>query len=237
MTALSTSGTYNFGLSQADVFMETMDRIEVRGPAITSEHADSFRRSLNLELQTWANRGVLLWAVVQGTALALVQGTATYSLPTNCVQMLDTYYSISNGDGTYTDRLILPMTRTEYAEIPTKLLQAPPTRYWMQRDYAPQVTTWPVYDGSSFPALINYFYLRQLQDANVLGSEAPDVVNRFLDALCAGVAKRMAVKWKADKYQLLTLEAQAAWNEARKEDREQGPLTIRPDLSCYRWGR
>jgi hypothetical protein len=235
--ALATSGTYAFQLSQADVFLETMDRIEIRAAAITAEHSDSFRRSLNLELQSWSNRGVLLWAVVQATPLALVQGTATYSLPTNCVQMLDTYYSVPNGDGTYTDRLILPMTRTEYAEIPNKLSQGPVTRYWFQRVYEPVVTTWAVYDGSTYPALINYFYLRQLQDANVVGAEAPDVMNRFLDALCAGVAKRMSVKWKPEKYQLLSLESQAAWNEARKEDREQGPLTIRPNLSAYMRGR
>src|ERR1700735_462476 len=113
---LAPSGTYTFGLSQADLFLEVMDRIEVRGPAITTAHTESFRRSINLELQSWANRGVLLWAVVQASPLALVQGQATYTLPTDCVQMLDTYYSIPNGDGTYTDRLILPMTRTEYAE-------------------------------------------------------------------------------------------------------------------------
>lgn len=233
---LAPSGTYTFQMSGADVFLEVMDRIEVRGPAITPLHADSFRRSINLELQSWANRGVLLWAVVQAAPLALLQGIATYSLPPQCAQVLDTYYSIPNGDGTYTDRLILPMTRTEYAEIPTKSLQSPPTRYWFQRSYAPQLTTWPVYDGSSTPALINYFYLRQLQDANVIGSEIPDVMNRFFEALCAGVAKRMALKWKAEKYQLLTVEAAAAWDEARREDREQGPLSIRPDISRYMWG-
>jgi hypothetical protein len=232
----SSSGTTNYQLTNSDLVLESFDRIQIRGAAITTEHMWSARRSVNLELQQWANRGVTLFAVQQATPIALVQGQATYTLPTNCVQMLDTYYSFPNGDGTYTDRILLPMTRTEYAEIPNKSTQAPPNRYWFQRTAAPSVTTWQVYDGSQGAALINYFYLRQMEDANIIGNEVPDGVNRFLEALITGTTARLAEKFAPAQWADKRAAAAAAWTEAAQEDREQGPLTIRPNFSRY-YGR
>ena len=233
MVTLSPSGTYGWQISNADIVLEAFDRIGIRGPAITDAHMQSVGRSFNYEMQTAANRGVTLFSVQQGTPITLVQGTATYSLPANCVQMLDTYYSMPNGDGTYTDRIMLPMTRTDYAQIPNKATQAPPNRYWFQRTLAPQVTTWQVYDGSSPGALMNYFFLSQFQDVDIVGSEGPDLVNRFLEAITQGVAARLAQKWARPLFEVEAGLAKAAWDEAASEDREQGPLRISPNFSRY----
>jgi hypothetical protein len=234
MATLTSSGTYNFQLANSDVVLEAYERIQIRPAEITAEHMHSANRSANLELQTWANRGVTLYAVEQATPITLIEGQATYTLPTNCIQMLDTYYSVLNSDGvTYTDRIMLPMSRTEYAEIPQKSIQAPPNRYWFDRAQAPTVTTWQVYDGSSPGALMNYFYLRQLQDVNLLGTEAPDMLNRFLEAFIAGITARLAEKWLPAVWADKKAAAAAAWAEASKEDREQGGMTIRPNFARY----
>src|ERR1700744_6113867 len=100
---MASSGTYNWGLTNADILIEAFDRAQVRPTALTREHLISARRSLNLELQTWANRGVNLWEV-QPFTLQIVRGQATYTagngvtnISPNTVSMLDVYYSIING--------------------------------------------------------------------------------------------------------------------------------------------
>lgn len=44
-------------------------------------------RSLNLLTIEWANRGINLWTVEQGT-IPLTQGTATYDLPTTTIDLI-----------------------------------------------------------------------------------------------------------------------------------------------------
>ena len=173
--------------------LEAFERIQIEPVKLTDRHMASANRSANLELQTWSNRGVTLFAVEQAQ-ITLVAGTANYALPTNCVQVLDTYYSFLNSTSpsSYTDRILLPMTRTEYAEIPNKTAAAPPNRYWFQRTAAPSITTYQVYDGSQPGAVINYFYMRQLDDVAVLGSQTLDGLNRFLEAFIAGLTARLA---------------------------------------------
>ena len=80
------------------------------------------RRSLNLLFADWANRGVNLWAVDLIT-VPLVQGQATYNVDPSTVVMLDAYMGIVNGS-VETDRIILPISRSEYANYPNKSQQA-----------------------------------------------------------------------------------------------------------------
>lgn len=87
---MTTSGTYNFDLSNSDVVLEAFDRCEIRPPAITGNMMISARRSINLELQRWANLGVNLWAVDLITE-NLIQGVTTYSIPLETVDLLDVY--------------------------------------------------------------------------------------------------------------------------------------------------
>jgi hypothetical protein len=230
---LAPSGTNLFQISTADMVLEAFERIQIYSPALTTEKLVSARRSMNLSMQAAANRGVTLFAVQQATPITLVTGTPTYNLPTNCVQVLDTYYSIPNGDGTYTDRIMLPMTRTEYAEIPQKLVQAPPNRYWFQRTETPSLTTWQVYDGSSPGALISYFYMRQIYDANMLGSEAPDMLARWWEAYIADLTARLAEKWAPAQLEAKLAVAKLKWDEAAEEDREQPGIKFRPNFRAY----
>src|ERR1700744_143551 len=87
---MSTSGTYGFSLSNADFALEVLERVDIRGSAITSDHMISMRRSVNLVQSRWANRGVNLWEV-DLVSVPLVQGQTLYNIPANTVMMLDVY--------------------------------------------------------------------------------------------------------------------------------------------------
>lgn len=87
---MTSSGSYNFELANADIVLEAFDRCEMRPSSLTGEHMISAKRSLNLELQRWSNLGVNLWAVDLITQ-NLTQGVLTYTLPKETVSLLDVY--------------------------------------------------------------------------------------------------------------------------------------------------
>lgn len=87
---MTSSGTYNFELSNSDIILESFDRCEMRPASLTGEHMVSAKRSLNLELQRWSNLGVNLWEMDLLT-VDLQQGVITYTLPENTVSLLDVY--------------------------------------------------------------------------------------------------------------------------------------------------
>lgn len=87
---MTTSGTYNFSLTNADMALEVLERVDVRGAAITSDHLISLNRSFNLVQAMWANRGVNLWKV-DLVSVPLVQGQTLYNVSADTVMMLDVY--------------------------------------------------------------------------------------------------------------------------------------------------
>jgi hypothetical protein len=233
------SGTQNFFLSNSEILFEAFDRIMVRPSEITVHHLTSARRSLNLELQAWSNLGINLWEVVQAQ-LTLVAGEATYTLPANLVTIMEMYFSTvnANGAGFNSDRIMVPITRTQYAMIPNKLQPGLPTQYWLERLENPVVTIWqPSFQGA--PAyVINYNYLQRIDDAGIGTGQTPDVPYRAMDALCAGTARRLAVKFAPPQIrQQIVQETKdtwlEAWNNFVSNDIEDGPMIMQPNVGGY----
>lgn len=238
---MTTSGTTGFSLSGADLLLEAFERIQIRASAITPDQIVSARRSMNLVQARWANRGTNLWKVdptAAPTAIALAQGTASYSLDPAVVMVLDTYIRTTDQNGNPTDRILAPLSRSDYAATPNKTIEAPPTVYLFDRQStAPTITLWPVPDLSNTYAL-QLYAVRQLEDANALAGQGPDIPYRFLEALAAELALHLARKYPpaptsgvaiAD----LKLAAEEAWEEAAQEDRERVSSHFVPDLSGY----
>lgn len=85
------SGTYSFNPSNADLSLDVLNRIGIRGPAIGADHMQELRTSAGLILADWsANRSVNLWAV-DLQSIPLVQGVVTYFPPANTIALLDVY--------------------------------------------------------------------------------------------------------------------------------------------------
>lgn len=202
----------------------------------------SARRSLNLELISFSLRGVNLGKVVPFT-IQIVANQATYTsgalvtnLPLYTISMLDVYYTTINGlgAGINSDRILLPISRTDYAQLSNKLLPGLPSVYWYEKLASPTFTLYqPPIQG--YPtAQISGYVIEQFEDANIAGLETPDVVERALDALCAGLAKRLSVKFAPQRYELLKAEAKESWIEFSDDDREDADITILP--AAQYWG-
>lgn len=224
---MTTSGTYAFNPANADLVLEAFERIGKRPNQLDTGMLQSATRSVGFMLSDWANNGVNLWEVVMLTT-TLVQGTATYTLNSNVVQVLTTYITPSG----QSDRLLFPIGRDDYMGIPNKTDQGAPTSYWFNRLTTPTLTLWQVPDGNG-PYVLTYAAMLRQQDFAPTMAQTADLPYRFLDAFCADLAVRLAVKYAQDKLVTLAPLAQLALKSARGEDRELAPISYIPDLSGY----
>jgi hypothetical protein len=134
----NTSGAVSFNLDLTELVEEAFERAgtELR----TGYDLRTARRSLNIMFADWANRGINLWTIEQGT-IDLVQGQNTYPLPNDTIDLLE--HVIRTGGNVASTQADLTITRisvSTYATIPNKIQQARPIQLWIQR-----------YNGQSSP--------------------------------------------------------------------------------------
>lgn len=230
-----TSETYNFDPALTDFVLNAYSLIGVKRTELLAQHLQDARLQANFILSEWANRQVNLWTV-DLQSVSLTQGTATYSVPDETVAILDAYITITDSNGTPIDRLIFPVSRSDYAALPNKTTQAPPTTYWFDRLISPTITLWQVPDGGG-PYTLNYYRCRQIQDALAPNGTIPELPYRWLDAFNWTLAARLAVMYAPERAQSLDARAERAWSYAAKQDTERVPIYISPGLSGYfsRW--
>jgi hypothetical protein len=224
----TTSSTSSFNLDLNEIVEEAFERCgsELR----TGYDLRTARRSLNLLFADWANRGINLWTIAQGSQV-LTPGTATYTLPTDTVDLLE--HVIRTGAGvssTQTDLTITRISVSTYSSIPNKLQQARPIQLWINRQAtAPQFTVWPVPDSSQTYTLV-YWYLRRIQDAGAGGTFTQDIPFRFLPCLVAGLAYYLSLKVPGALERMPVLKEQydTAWDLASTEDRDRSAVRFVP---------
>jgi len=83
---MAVSGTYNFNLDIDQVIQEATEMIG--GEQTLGHEPASARRSINLMLKDWQNRGVLLWTT-ETTAVTVVASTTTYDLSSSTIDALE----------------------------------------------------------------------------------------------------------------------------------------------------
>jgi hypothetical protein len=187
------------------------------------------RRSLNLLTLEWQNRGLNLFTIEAGT-LPLVAGTATYSMPTDTIDLLE--HSVRTGSGTsQRDTTLERVSVSTYARQSSKNMAARPSQVFMQRLATEvTVTVWPVPDGAEEYTL-SYFRLRGIDGiVSGIGGDVTSVPPRFVPALVAGLAYMIAVKKPEGATRALLLKQ--AYDEqfdlASGEDRERASTFLRP---------
>ena len=232
---MTTSGTAAFNLDLNDIIEEAYERcgVELR----TGYELRTARRSLNLLFADWANRGINLWTIEQGS-IPLVQGQIAYDLPVDTVDLLEHVIRTGAGnEATQADLTISRISVSTYATIPNKLQQGRPIQVWVNRQSGatepsgvnyPQINVWPAPDGGQTYTFV-YWRMRRIQDAGN-GTSTQDIPFRFLPCLVAGLAYYLALKIPEALERLQPLKAMydEAWDLAAGEDREKAPDRLVP---------
>ena len=228
---MATSGTYQFNPSLGELTLYAYNMVGVRNTALLQEHMQAAKMATNMMLASWANQGVNLWAVDLIT-VPLVQGQSTYNVDGDTVMILDAYMQTDNGSNQPIDRIILPVSRTEYASYPNKEQQGFTTTFWFDRLIAPTITLWPVPDGSS-AQFLKYYRVRQLQDSNFISGQTVEIPYLWLEAFADGLAFRLAKIWSPQIAPALKAVADQSYDIAARQNVEQAQQYISPQISGY----
>lgn len=227
---MTVSGTFNYNPSLGELTLYAFNLCGIRNTALLQEHMESARMAANLLLGRWSSEGVNLWMVNLQT-IPLVQGQAEYTLPANNIVMLDTYIETDNGSGPPIDRLILPISRTEYASYPNKEQQGFPTTYWQDRQITSTVSLWPVPDGTQ--TSLKFYQVCQIDDAEFTNGQTVNAPVYFLEAFAFGLAQRLAMIWAPEKVGILKPLADEAYQIAAMQNVETAQQYISPMISGY----
>lgn len=228
---MTTSGTWNFNPAIGEVVLYAFGLCGVRAPSLLQEHMFDARMAANMVLLDWSNKQVNLWEVDLVT-VPLVEGQATYDVDPNTITMLDAYMTIDNGVSPPIDRIILPVSRSEYASYPNKEQQGFTTVFWFNRLMAPTVTLWPVPDGTS-AQFLKYYRVTQIQDAVLGGGVTNDMPPRWIPAFTDALAAQLSRSWAPARFADLTAQAILTYRAAANQDTETANFYVSPMLAGY----
>lgn len=224
------SGSYSFLPSTGELVIAAYRRIKIHRAEIVTEHLADAKTEFNLMQVAWGNLGPTLWTVDLQTA-SIVAGQNVYPIPGDTVMMLDVYVSTPNGDGTTSDRIITPLSRTEWASMPNKLGQGSPTSFWFDRLIEPSVTLWPNPDGTE--PTFSYYRFTQIQDATLTNATNPQMPYFCLDAAVAGLSHRLARIYAPDLEAAREADSVKATNLMMTQLTENVALFISPNSHQY----
>jgi hypothetical protein len=228
---MATSGTYTFNPGLGELTLYAYNLIGIRNTAVLQEHMEAARMASNMMLARWSNQGVNLWAVDLVTT-ALVTDQATYPVDANTVMILDAYV-VNDDSGANIDRIILPISRTEYASYPNKEQQGFPTVFWFDRLLNPTVTLWPVPNTDNGPQSLKYYRVRRLQDSGLQNGQQVEIPYLWLEAFAYGLAYRLAQIWAPAIAQTIKPMADESYQIAADQNVEQAQQYISPMISGY----
>ena len=226
---MTTSGTATFNMDFTEIAEEAWERA---GREMRSGYdLRTARRSMNLLTIEWQNRGINMWTIDEGT-VSLVEGTATYALPADTIDLLEHVIRTNSGNvSTQSDLSISRISVSTYASIPNKLSKGRPIQIYIDRGQAnPSATVWPVPDASS-TYVLKYYRMRRIEDAGT-GVNTADVNFRFLPCLVSGLAYYIAQKDPelAPRIPMLQTEYERQFDLAAQEDREKASISLVPRM-------
>lgn len=226
---MASSGTYSFFPTLAELTTNALGRCKIRRPEITAALLVEVRMEMNLLLQEWGNKGVNLWKV-ELSEIPLVAGQGEYTLSSENVQLLEAYISTGSPP---TDRIMMGISRSDWAAYPNKEQQGFPTVFWFNRLIVPKLHLWQVPDDTQEYTL-KYYWMRQIQDASPTGTQTPEIPQRFLNAFASGLAYRLARIYASSDIEAMRLvDYERDWKLAAEADIEDTPISIQPGVSAY----
>mgnify|MGYP003123194434 FL=1 len=220
---MAVSGSVNFELDVVEYIEEAFERcgLEVK----TGYDLKSAKRSLNIMLAEWANRGLNQWTITQSLQ-ALTASDGEYSLGTNIIDILSMsvlrsgiYYSLER------------ISRDTYLAIPNKATTGRPTQFFLDRQITPNLKIWPLPENST--DVLYFDALTRIDDADTF-TNTLEVPFRFYPCLAAGLAYYIAIKRAPSRIQMLKAVYEEEFERAISEDRDRASVRISPALGDYR---
>jgi|TARA_R100001460_G_scaffold102975_2_gene147940 hypothetical protein len=216
---MAVSNSRDFNIDVAEAIDEAYERCGGEGK--TGYSLRSARRSLNIMLAEWANRGINLFTVEQVTT-TLTAGTANYTLGIDTIDILEMVIRRNNTD-TSVDRI----SRSAYLNLPNKTSTGKPSQFFVDRQVNPVLYLWQTPENSTDQII--YYRLVRIDDADDYTNDF-DVPFRFFPCLVAGLAYYLSIKVAPDRSAMLKSMYDEEFTRAASEDRDRSSLQLVPRI-------
>ena len=241
--ANTTSGTATFDKTFAidEIIEEAFERIGQQN--VAGYQLKNARRTLNILLQEWGNRGIHYWEIdelnmdlIEGQAeydffRSSADGTSAVSTPANVFGMSDVLEAQLRSNRTSTDQSDSPMTkvdRSTYAGFSNKLSKGTPNQYWVERFIDKvRVHIYPTPDSTNASKDMHFYYIKRIQDVGDY-TNAADVPFRFVPCMVSGLAYYLAMKYVPQLTQTMKLVYEDEFARALAEDGSASSTHITP---------
>ena len=171
---------------------------------------------MGLMFTEWEQEHVRLFQVDEQTQ-TLTDGTASYAAASGTLTILDGIIRRSS-----VDTPVHRISREMYHLIPNKTQEGLPSSVYHDRAGLTYYL-WNVPENST--DVFRYNRLRMIQDVGT-AAQTPDLQRIWWEALCAGLAAKLAVKFAWDRVDKLTGYAGAAFLAAKIRDGERTDTEI-----------
>lgn len=228
---MAVSGSKDFELDVADYIEEAFERcgLELR----TAYDLRTARRSLNLLLAEWANRGLNQWTIQEKT-IAMVEGTTSYnvdsSVSTAAIDVLDAFVR-QTVNSENSDIQMTRLSRSEYSAIPNKSTQGQPLQFFVDKQISPTISVYPTPDETNKYTL-HLNVLTRMDDVDA-ATNTLQMPFRFYPCLAAGLAYYISIKKNPERTGLLKQIYEEEFQRALDADEDRASLRITPDISNY----
>jgi len=179
---MPTSGTTEFNLKIDEIIEEAFERCGLQ--TRKGYDLDTARRSLDIMFSEWANRGLKLWKITQGSkTLVGRQPSYSFSSPEErgIIDVLSAV--VNNGTNDYAvDRI----SRMAYLDLPKKTETGQPSEWYFERTLTPTLYVYTSPDDTK-TYTFKYYALRRIEDAGTYTNDV-DLPFRFIPCMCAGLA-------------------------------------------------
>ena len=218
---MATSNSTDFEPNVAEFIEEAYERcgLELR----TGYDLKSARRSINLMLAEWANRGLNQWTISEATQ-TVTEGTREYTLNSNVIDILDVVLRRTEGSTT-TDTQMSRVSRSEYINIPTKGTKARPNQYFLDKQNTPVLKIWPAPENSTDILVFNKMV--RMDDADK-ATNTMDLPFRFYPCFVAGLAYYLSMKRNPQLTEQLKIIYEEEFRRAADEDGDRASFRINP---------
>lgn len=224
------SNTYDFDPALGELVIGAYARCGIRRTELTQQHMADARFEANMVQSEMTGDGVNLWQVDLIT-IPLFAGQATYDVPDTTVFILDVYVRQNATSSMPIDRLILPMSRSDYAAVANKTMQGFPTSYWWNQQLQPTITLWPVpqQDGT----FLRYYRQTRAMDANNQNGTQTQIPYAAYDYFTWALAERLAFIYAPDKIPMMGPRKAQAYQKYIQATTENTPVEMNVQLRSY----
>jgi len=221
------ASTASFDLSIDEIAEEAYERcgLQVR----SGYDLQTARRSLNLMLAEWANRGLNLWTI-QLQEKTITAGTTNltgldlFGSGQEAGQQIIDITDLAISDANNNDFSAVSISRSTYLNIAVKTTSGRPSQYYFERTINPRLYLYPAADTTY---TLKYYALLRMKDAGDYTNNA-EIPFRFLPCMTAGLAYYIAMKKAPDRIQILKQVYEDEFQRAANTDGERTSVFLTP---------